>query len=127
MERRGHQHEAKKPKGGMAVEEAGKMGGEIRKERLGPSGRAGEGQGSGHRGPAPGHVFGVASVTQALAGVSFPISKRELMRKHGKAEVHWTKDSRERLSDILQRVPQDEFQSAAEVAAAVSETHRETG
>jgi hypothetical protein len=87
----------------------------------------GEGRGSGHRGPAPGHAYGVASVTQALAGVSFPISKRQLEREHGKAEVHWTKEHSERLSEILRRVPQDEFQSVADVAAAVSETHRETG
>jgi hypothetical protein len=83
----------------------------------------GEGRGSGHRGPARGFAFGVASVTQALAGVSFPISKKELQRKHGKAEVHWTKERTEHLSDILRRVPQEEFASVAEVASAVSASH----
>jgi hypothetical protein len=83
----------------------------------------GEGRGSGHRGPARGFAFGVASVTQALAGVSFPITKKELQKQHGKAEVHWTKESTEHLSDILKRVPQEEFASVAEVASAVSESH----
>lgn len=85
----------------------------------------GEGRGSGHKGPAPGHAFGVASVTQALSGVSFPISKRDLMREFGNAEIHWTKDSREELADILERLPQDEFQSVADLASSVSEAYRE--
>lgn len=82
-----------------------------------------EGRGSGHKGPAKGHAFGVASVTQALEGVSFPISKRDLVREHGKAQVHWTKDSTERLADILKQVPQDEFLSVADLASAVSDSH----
>lgn len=90
---------------------------------------AGEGRGSGHRGPAKGpakgFAFGVASVTQALHGASFPISKEELMREHGGEEVHWTKDSSASLGDLLQEVDQDEFASVAEVASAVSEAHRE--
>lgn len=84
----------------------------------------GEGRGSGHKGPAKGFAFGVAAVTQALEGVSFPISKEELIRAHGRQHVHWTKESDEKLGDILKRVPQDEFASVAELAAAVSESHK---
>ena len=83
----------------------------------------GEGRGSGHKGPAKGHAFGVASVTQALQGASFPISKKDLIHEHGKTEIHWTKETRERLADILKDVPQDEFLSVADVASAVSEAH----
>ncbi len=85
----------------------------------------GEGRGSGHKGPAKGFAFGVASVTQALHGTSFPISKQDLIRQHGKEEVHWTKDSSERLGDILRDVDKDEFLSVADVASAVSEARRE--
>lgn len=85
----------------------------------------GEGRGSGHKGPAKGFAFGVASVTQALHGTSFPISKEDLIRQHGKEEVHWTKESSERLGDILRDVDKDEFLSVADVASAVSESHRE--
>ncbi len=84
----------------------------------------GEGRGSGHKGPAKGFPFGVASVTQALHGTSFPISKEDLIRQHGKEEVNWTKDSSESLGDILRDVDKDEFLSVADVAAAVSEAHR---
>jgi len=83
-------------------------------------GNTGEGRGSGHKGPAKGHAFGIASVTQALEGTSFPISKQDLLRQHGKATIHWTKDSSEPLADFLKNVPQDEFMSVAEVASAVS-------
>jgi hypothetical protein len=85
----------------------------------------GEGRGSGHRGPAKGFAFGVASVTQALHGTSFPISKQDLIRQHGKEEVHWTKGGAERLGDILKDVDKDEFLSVADVAAAVSEARRD--
>jgi len=84
-------------------------------------GNTGEGRGSGHKGPAKGFAFGIASVTQALEGTSFPISKQELVRQHGKATIHWTKDSSETIGDLLKMVPQDEFASVAEVASAVSE------
>lgn len=87
------------------------------------TGNTGEGRGSGHKGPAKGFAFGVASVTQALEGVSFPVSKRDLVRQHGKAQIHWTKDSTEKLADILERVPQDEFVSVAELASSVSDAH----
>lgn len=85
----------------------------------------GEGRGSGHKGPAKGFAFGVASVTQALHGTSFPISKQDLIRQHGREEVHWTKERSERLGDILRDVDKDEFLSVADVASAVSETYRE--
>ncbi len=82
------------------------------------TGNTGEGRGSGRKGPAKGHAFGIASVTQALEGASFPISKEELIREHGDAEIHWTKNSTDTLADFLDEVDQDEFQ----VASAVSES-----
>jgi len=66
-------------------------------------------------------------VTQTLEGTSFPISKQDLLRQHGKATVHWTKDSTETLGNLIKRVPQDEFLSVAEVASAVSEAHKSAG
>jgi hypothetical protein len=84
----------------------------------------GEGGGSGHKGPAKGFAFGVASVTRALHGVSFPISKADLIRKHGREEVNWTRDRSEGLGDILRDVDKEEFLSVTDVASSVSETHR---
>jgi hypothetical protein len=84
----------------------------------------GEGRGSGHRGPPKGVAFGVAAVTQALQGISFPISKQELLRLHGKEVIHWSKEESENLGDILKRVPKNEFQSIAELAQAVAEAQR---
>lgn len=84
----------------------------------------GTGRGSGPKGPAKGHAFGVAAVTQALEGVHFLIAKQELIRQHGKEQIHWTKDSSESLGDLLKRTPDDEFASVAELAVAVSEAHK---
>jgi hypothetical protein len=84
----------------------------------------GEGRGSGHPGPAGGFAFGVASVTRALAGASFPISKEDPIREHGDAEAHWTRDSAESLRDLPGEVDKDEFLSVADIAASVSEAHR---
>jgi hypothetical protein len=89
-------------------------------------GNTGEGRGSGHKGPAKGFAFGIASVTQALEGTSFPISKQELLKRHGKDKIHWTKDSSEMLGNLLKEVPNDEFLSVADVASAVSEAHKNT-
>jgi hypothetical protein len=83
----------------------------------------GEGRGSGHKGPARGFAFGVASVTQALQGASFPISKDDLIREYGDEEIHLTKDSADRLAEILEEVDQDEFLSIADIASAVSKAH----
>jgi len=90
-------------------------------------GNTGEGRGSGHKGPAKGFAFGIASVTQALEGTSFPIAKQDLLRQHGKAQIHWTKDSTENLGDLISAAPQDEFLSVAEVASAISEVHKSAG
>ncbi len=85
----------------------------------------GEGRGSGHKGPAKGFAFGVAAITQAVEGTSFPISKQDLLRQHGRQQVHWTKEESETLADIVNRVPKDEFLSVADLAQAVSAAHKE--
>jgi len=81
-------------------------------------------RGSEHRGPVKGSALGVASVIQVMAGARFPMSKQDLSRQYGAAQIHWNKDTTETLGDILERVVQDDFLSRADLAAAVADAHR---
>ncbi len=63
--------------------------------------------------------YGVASVTNALQGLEFPISKQELIHQFGNKTIQWTKDNPQALRDILGKVTQEKFHSIADIAAAV--------
>jgi hypothetical protein len=81
-----------------------------------------EGRQSGEfeqRGPEKGQAYGVASITNVLQGLEFPISKQDLMNRFGDRTIQWTKDNPQSVRDILSKVSQDRFNSMADVAAAV--------
>jgi hypothetical protein len=71
------------------------------------------------RGPHKGEAYGVASVTNLLKGIDFPISRDEILRKFGNQEVHWTKQKSFKLKDCMQDAP-EEFQSVTQITQAVS-------
>lgn len=70
-----------------------------------------------------GQVFGVASVTNLLEGVSFPVSKQELIQRFGRQEVHWTQDTSESFENLIKGVPDETFYSASDVVSAISRPH----
>lgn len=73
-------------------------------------------------GPPEGHAYGVAAVTNALHGLEFPAKKEDVLRqaeKNGKEEIYWKKDERVNLRVILDRIPDEEFPSMANVVSAV--------
>lgn len=76
-------------------------------------------RGGEHRGPEKGHAYGVASVTNALQGLDFPCSKQEIINKYGDKQIYWTKEHPEKLRDVLQQVPEQQFQSMADVTHAI--------
>lgn len=72
-------------------------------------------------GPPKGEAYGITSVTQALEGLDFPASKRDLLSKAGNKTIHWTKDHPMKLRDILDNVPDEDFPSMANVVSAISD------
>ena len=71
------------------------------------------------RGPEPGEAYGSAAVTQALGGVDFPASKDELISMRGDRDVQVEKGEHMKLREILQRLPQDNFDSMADLVSAL--------
>ncbi|MTJ49810.1 DUF2795 domain-containing protein [Dolichospermum sp. UHCC 0259] len=79
-----------------------------------------------HRGPDKGEAYGVAAVTQALAGIDFPASKEDILEQaRGHEEIHWTKDRTIDLRSLLDQTDQDDFESMPELVEVISETVRE--
>ncbi|AFZ56245.1 DUF2795 domain-containing protein [Anabaena cylindrica FACHB-243] len=78
------------------------------------------------RGPDKGEAYGVAAVTQALAGIDFPASKKEILQQaKGHEEIHWTKDKTIDLRSLLDQTGQDRFESMPELVEAISQRSRE--
>jgi hypothetical protein len=75
-----------------------------------------------HRGPQAGEAFGVAGLTQKLHGISFPISKQELIDRFGNERFQWSKNGETmNLRDCLHGLP-NEIQSVTQITQAVSDT-----
>lgn len=75
----------------------------------------------GERGPMPGHAYGAASITQALQGVDFPKSKKELMSQFGDKEIEFKKGEPCKLKEILQDLPEETFNSPADLEHSIHE------
>lgn len=75
-------------------------------------------------GPEQGQAYGIASVSNALGGISFPMSKDDLLDKYGNKQIEWTKGSHQELKKVLQDAHEDNFESMADVVSAVSRGHR---
>lgn len=83
-------------------------------------------EGTEHRGPDKGEAYGVAAVTQALAGIDFPASRDEIIQQAKDSEqIHWTKDKTIDLRSLLEQTGQDRFESMPELVEVISQTVRE--
>ena len=72
------------------------------------------------KGPAPGHAYGIASVSNALHGAEFPMSKTNVMNKYGDKQIEWKKGQAGSLKDILEATPDQQYYSMADLVSAVS-------
>lgn len=83
---------------------------------------------SGHSKPGPeaGHAYGIASVSNALGGVDFPMTKQDLITRYGDRKIEWTKGNPAPLKDVLKNAQENQFDSMADVVSAVSRGHRRT-
>jgi hypothetical protein len=79
------------------------------------------------RGPSPGEAYGVAGLTQKLQGISFPISKDDLLKQYGNQRFEWTKDGETlTLRDCLKNLP-NQVQSITQITQEVSEVVKQKG
>ncbi|MCK7516038.1 MAG: DUF2795 domain-containing protein [Desulfobacterales bacterium] len=83
-------------------------------------GKKGEGCNYGKPGPEAGHAYGIASVSNALGGVDFPMTKQDLIDRYGDRQIEWTKGNPQALREVLKNAEQDQFGSMADVVGAVS-------
>lgn len=88
--------------------------------------KKGEGCSYGKPGPERGHAYGIASVSNALGGVDFPMTKQDLIDRYGDRQIEWTKGNPQALKDVLKDAQEDEFSSMADVVSAVSRGHKKT-
>lgn len=73
----------------------------------------------GERGPE--HAYGAAAVAKMLHGEHFPITKQDLLSKHGNHDIEWRKGETLKMRDLLENVSQEEFNSPIDVEKAISE------
>lgn len=86
--------------------------------------KKGEGCNYGKPGPEQGHAYGIASVSNALGGCDFPMTKEDLIDKYGGRQIEWTKGNPQALKEVLKDAPEDQFGSMADVVSAVSRGHK---
>ena len=74
------------------------------------------------KGPAPGHAYGVASISNALQGADFPMSKQDVLKKYGNKQIEWRKGQPGMLKDVLENAPDQQYNSMADLVSAVSKS-----
>ncbi|MDD3014818.1 MAG: DUF2795 domain-containing protein, partial [Candidatus Gastranaerophilales bacterium] len=70
---------------------------------------------------SPGHAYGAAAVTSMLKGEDFPMSKRDILQKHGDHKIEWTKGNPVKFRDVLEDLPDETFNSPADLEKALKE------
>lgn len=65
--------------------------------------------------PEKGEVYGAASLGEALKGVNFPISRKDLMDMAGDRQVEVEKGKMMSMRDLLMACPHDMYNSPVDV------------
>ena len=114
--------------GGMTVREAGHKGGEeVQHQRDLRDRKEVTDDPYNKPGPAEGHAYGIAAITQALSGLDFPASKHELLKRAGSQQIEYHKGKPVSLRRIIEAVDVDEFPSMANVVEAASDALKKEG
>ncbi len=115
--------------GTMTVREAGRKGGEeVQRQRDLRDRKEVRGQAYDKPGPPKGTAFGIAAVTQALKGLDFPVSKKELLNHVGRGhKIEYRKGQPVDLYRIINDTNVDEFPSMANIVEAVSDALEKEG
>lgn len=122
MAERGHE------RGQMTVREAGRLGGkEVQHQRDLRDRKEIMDDPYNKPGPAKGEAYGIAAVTQALHGLDFPTTKKEILDHVGSKEIEYRKGQPVSLRRIIEDAPADDYPSMANVVEAVSDALHEEG
>jgi len=114
--------------GDMTVREAGRKGGAaVQHERDLRDRKEITDDPYNKPGPAEGHAYGIAAITQALSGLDFPVSKQELLKRAGSHEIEYHKGKPVSLRRIIDAIDVDEFPSMANVVEAASDALKKEG
>jgi hypothetical protein len=79
------------------------------------------GKRTGRSRAAQGQAYGITAVTQALEGLDFPASKRDILNKADDQRIEWTKGHSIGLRDVIQELPDQDYPSMAQVVSTVSD------
>ena len=119
---------AEKEKGTMTVGEAGHLGGKkVQEERDLRDRKEIRGQAYDKPGPPEGTAFGIGAITQALSGMEFPVTKKDLLDRAGNQEIEYRKGQPVKLRQIIEDLEDEEFPSMANVIHSVSGALKEEG
>ncbi len=72
-------------------------------------------------GPKKGHAYGLAGIMQQLRGVDLPANKEELIDQIGNREFEYFKGEPMRMDDVLEQIPEGDYDTAAELAMAIAD------
>lgn len=118
----------KKSNGQMTVREAGHKGGvAVQHERDLRDSKQVMDDPYNKPGPAEGHAYGIAAVTQALSGLDFPVSKQDVLKRAGNQQIEYHKGQPVSLKKIIEGTDEENFPSMANIVEAVSGALKKEG
>lgn len=124
----GEKEKGEQHKGSMTTAEAGHLGGkEVQHQRHMRDTKQVRGQAYDKPGPAKGTAYGIAAITQALEGIDFPVTKRDLLKRVGDRQIEYRKDQPISLRKVISDLEAEEFPSMANIVEGVSDALKEEG
>ncbi|MEW5790466.1 MAG: hypothetical protein ACOY5C_11485 [Pseudomonadota bacterium] len=78
-------------------------------------------------GPIRGSIYGVKALSEALAGLTFPVEKGRLLAVAGERELEYRPGERVPLRELIEESEQAHYESMAQVVTVVSEALERRG
>lgn len=115
-------------KGALSVRQAGHLGGKkVQHERDLRDSKQVRGKAYDKPGPAKGTAFGIAAITQALEGLDFPVSKRDVLKRAGHQKIQYRKGQPVDLHRLISDLDAKDFPSMSNIIKAVSGALKQEG
>ena len=72
-------------------------------------------------------IYGIASISFALKGAEFPMTKQELIDKYGNKHIQWKKGQSNTLKNILDSTQSKKYNSMTDLVSAISKSEKVFG